>query len=182
MEHLARLLPDEAGQSFGRVQERGRRMHQSGGVVLLPAAPIGNGHSPSYQWAAFGSLRAGVLLARRQPAGQQRHAMEMDHGRRARPRQERAVGWLLAQERRMTEHLDELPIVAIAALSRKRAEIAGKITALLRQIADLRADLLHIDHTLRMIDPTYSPNTKAARVRFSTIGYFERGELSRRIY
>ncbi len=82
----------------------------------------------------------------------------------------------------MTEHLDELPVVALAALSRKRAEIAGKITALLRQIADLRADLLHIDHTIRMIDPTYSPSTKAARVRFSTIGYFERGELSRRIY
>jgi hypothetical protein len=81
----------------------------------------------------------------------------------------------------MTEH-DEVPAAAIAALLRKRAEIAGKITILQRQTADLRADLIHIDYTLRMIDPSYSPDRKAARVRFSTIGYFERGELSRRIY
>jgi hypothetical protein len=81
----------------------------------------------------------------------------------------------------MTQH-DELPAAAIATLSRKRAEIVGKIAALQRQVADLRSDLLHIDYTLRMIDPNFSPDTKAARVRFSTIGYFERGELSLRIY
>jgi hypothetical protein len=71
---------------------------------------------------------------------------------------------------------------AMAALLRKRAEIAGQISNLQRQTADLRADLLHIDYTLRMLDPSFSPDRKAARVRFSTIGYFERGELSRRIY
>ena len=71
---------------------------------------------------------------------------------------------------------------AMATLLRKRAEIAGKISNLQRQTADLRADLLHIDYTLRMIDPSYSPDRKTARVRFSSIGYFERGELSRRIY
>jgi hypothetical protein len=79
----------------------------------------------------------------------------------------------------MTEQTEA---AAIATLSRKRSEIAGKIANLQRQVADLRADLLHIDYTLRMIDPNYTPDRKAVRVRFSTIGYFERGELSRRIY
>ena len=82
----------------------------------------------------------------------------------------------------MREILNELPVVALDALLRKREQIADKIKELERQAAGLRSDLMHIDHTLRVIDPSYSPGKKAPRLRFSTVGYFEHGELSRRIY
>jgi len=38
-------------------------------------------------------------------------------------------------------------------------------------------------YTLRLIDPMFSViETRAKRIRFSTVGYFEKGELTRRIY
>jgi hypothetical protein len=73
--------------------------------------------------------------------------------------------------------------IAVFALNEKRAEIAGTITELQRQIAQNRADLMHIDYTLRLIDPMFSViETRAKRVRFSIVGYFQKGEWTRRIY
>jgi hypothetical protein len=73
--------------------------------------------------------------------------------------------------------------IAVFALKEKRAEIAGTIAELQRQIAGHRADLMHIDYTLRLIDPMFSViETRAKRVRFSIVGYFQKGELTRRIY
>jgi len=43
--------------------------------------------------------------------------------------------------------------IAVFALKEKRAEIAGTIAELQRQIAQHRADLMHIHYTLRLIDP-----------------------------
>ena len=75
--------PDAAGQSFGRIQERRRRVHQLGGKLLLPAAPRGNGHPPSDQRPPASSLRERMRLAREQPAPVERRALEPDHRRRA---------------------------------------------------------------------------------------------------
>src|SRR6266481_230239 len=73
--------------------------------------------------------------------------------------------------------------LAVFALKEKRAEIAGTITELHRQIAKHRADLMHIDYAIRLIDPTFTVmDTRERRVRFSSVGYFEKGELTRRIY
>ena len=59
--------------------------------------------------------------------------------------------------------------IAVFALKEKRAEIAGTIAELQRQIAQHRADLMHIDYTLRLIDPMFSViETRAKRVRSAT--------------
>jgi hypothetical protein len=42
---------------------------------------------------------------------------------------------------------------ALAAVREKRGEIVGIIAELERQIASHRSDLLHIDYTLRLLDP-----------------------------
>lgn len=42
----------------------------------------------------------------------------------------------------------------LAGLMRKRAEIAGKIEYTQRELNDLIADLDHLDHTIRLFDPT----------------------------
>jgi hypothetical protein len=81
-----------------------------------------------------------------------------------------------------SEHVDDLPAAAIQPLLIKRQEVASQIAQLERQLAGLRSDLMHIDHTLRLIDPAYIPGRKKPRVQFSSVGYFDRGDLSRRIY
>jgi hypothetical protein len=80
----------------------------------------------------------------------------------------------------MTENRTPL---AVAALIRKRAEIAGTIADLETQLAALRDDLLHVDHTLRLFDPNVEPRhipPKHPQIRND--GYFGRGEITRRIY
>lgn len=83
----------------------------------------------------------------------------------------------------MMSPTNELSAAAMTALKKRRDEIATRISVLQRQVADLRSDLLHIDHTIYMMDPDYTPNQpRRVRVKFSSAGYFERGELTRRIY
>jgi hypothetical protein len=89
---------------------------------------------------------------------------------------------LLATERDVTKAKQEQPI-AVAALKRKRAEIAGVIADLEKQVAERRADLLHIDHALRLFDPTVQVwDIRGTKPRVRNTGYFAHGELSRRIY
>lgn len=78
---------------------------------------------------------------------------------------------------------DEPQSIAVNALVAKRAEIAGEITALQKKIQALQDDLVHIDHTLRLFDPTLSGwDIRAKRPKPRAAGYFQHGELSRRIY
>src|SRR5579872_4499210 len=74
-------------------------------------------------------------------------------------------------------------VIAIGALKRKRGEIAGLIAEAQKRVAELRADLLHIDNALRIMgapdDPALIP---ARKPRPRNRGYFSHGELSRRIY
>ncbi|MBV9859574.1 MAG: hypothetical protein JO038_05670 [Alphaproteobacteria bacterium] len=73
--------------------------------------------------------------------------------------------------------------VAVSALSRKRAEIAGIILDLEKQIVAHRADLLHIDNALRLLNaPVPGSAIPPKRVRPRQQGYFVHGELSRRIF
>ncbi len=69
----------------------------------------------------------------------------------------------------------------INALIEKRAEIAGAIAVLERQISQRRADLAHVDATLRMFDPDVQ--VRAIRAKFPAkprSSLFGNGEISQR--
>ena len=46
----------------------------------------------------------------------------------------------------------------ISALSNKRAELAGIVSQLERQLGQQRANLAHLDATMRLFDPNIRPN------------------------
>ena len=56
----------------------------------------------------------------------------------------------------MTEK--EYPI-AVAALTRKRGELAGLVAEAEKRVAELRADLVHIDNALRIMNAPIDPET-----------------------
>jgi hypothetical protein len=69
----------------------------------------------------------------------------------------------------------------ISALIAKRGEVAGQIIDLNQRIAEARANLAHIDATLRIFDPKALPSEiRATRVSRHK-GWFETGEMTRRI-
>jgi len=69
----------------------------------------------------------------------------------------------------------------VSALANKRAEIAGMIARTQQQLGQFRADLVHLDATIRLFAPAMEPETiPAKRIRQSD-PWFERGELSRRV-
>lgn len=69
----------------------------------------------------------------------------------------------------------------VSALVSKRAEIAGMIARTQQQLGQFRADLVHVDATIRLFAPAVVPETiPAKRIRQSDL-LFERGELSRRV-
>ena len=69
----------------------------------------------------------------------------------------------------------------LSALVNKRAEIAGMITRTEQQLGQFRADLVHLDATIRLFAPEMEPKTiPAKRIRQSVL-WFEQGELSRRV-
>ncbi len=67
----------------------------------------------------------------------------------------------------------------ISALRAKRAELAGLIDALERQVAQLRADLVHGDGVLRLYEPDRDPEEIKPKQFRGRNRYFDRGELSR---
>jgi hypothetical protein len=82
----------------------------------------------------------------------------------------------------MTEARDDHPI-AVGALARKRGEIAGVIADMEKRLAAHRADLVHIDNALRLMNsPIAGDAIPARKPRPRNTGYFVHGELSRRIY
>jgi len=69
----------------------------------------------------------------------------------------------------------------VSALVSKRAEIAGMIARTQQQLGQFRADLAHVDATIRLFAPAMVPETiSAKKIRQSDL-VFERGELSRRV-
>jgi len=69
----------------------------------------------------------------------------------------------------------------VSALTNKRAEIAGMIARAQQQIGQFRADLAHVDATIRLFAAAMEPETiPAKRIRQSDLR-FEPGGLSRRV-
>src|SRR5438067_1403764 len=77
---------------------------------------------------------------------------------------------------------DEQPIT-VNALRNMRARITGEIQMHNREIGRLRAELIHLDATMRLFDPTTDPEIiPALRLLPRRADYFGRGELTQRIY
>ena len=69
----------------------------------------------------------------------------------------------------------------VSALTNKRAEIAGMIARAQQQLGQFRADLVHLDATIRLFVPAIEPETiPPKRIRQSDL-WFEPGGLSRRV-
>ena len=62
---------------------------------------------------------------------------------------------------------------------RKRAEVAGLIDSLERQLAQHRADLIHVDGVLRLFQPDRDPAAIKPKRPMRRNRYFGRGELAR---
>jgi hypothetical protein len=77
---------------------------------------------------------------------------------------------------------NEHPIV-VAALGRKRADIAYEIGELERDVEAKRQELIHIDAVIRMFAPDLNPADGPVRVRRPRrLDYFSHGEISRRCF
>lgn len=71
----------------------------------------------------------------------------------------------------------------VTGLRAKRAELAGEIEFAERRIDGLRADLIHLDATLRLFAPDEIPEAIPPKhPRPAQSNWFGRGELSRRIF
>lgn len=70
----------------------------------------------------------------------------------------------------------------ISALSNKRAELAGIVSQLERQLAQQQANLAHLDATMRLFDPDIRPNRIRPRQQRARSVWFRPGECLRLIY
>jgi hypothetical protein len=72
---------------------------------------------------------------------------------------------------------------AVSTLRNKRAAIAGEIAMHNREIARLRAELVHLDATMRLFDPATDPDDIPALKRYPRrTEWFARGEVSQRVW
>ena len=67
----------------------------------------------------------------------------------------------------------------ISALRDKRAELSGLIRDLEKKIGQHRADLLHLDATMRLFDPESQPETIRPRRQRVRNSWFDHGECAR---
>ena len=67
----------------------------------------------------------------------------------------------------------------VSALRDKRAEISGMIADLEKELSRQRADLAHLDGTLRLFAPDLAPQSITPRRRIEINDWFEKGERSR---
>lgn len=71
----------------------------------------------------------------------------------------------------------------VSALRAKRSELAGLILQREREVDQLRADLMHLDAALRIFAPDVVPGDIPPKAAFpKRSAYFQRGELTRRIF
>jgi hypothetical protein len=68
----------------------------------------------------------------------------------------------------------------ISALRAKRAEISGYIHDLEKKVKRMRANLAHIDATIRVFAPDLNPDSIPPKRRYRRSRYFAKGELFRR--
>jgi hypothetical protein len=73
-----------------------------------------------------------------------------------------------------------MPDIAVGALTRKRAELAGEIEAALVKVTRMRAELVHLDAVIRLLDPAAEPEAIRPKIpRNNGCDWFGRGELAR---
>src|SRR3954470_6931452 len=111
-------------------------------------------------------------MAREQPPSLEWRSLEPDYRRRSGSPEVGDVGWLLAPEGSMTDHI-------LSRLTAKRADLAQHVTELEQELDQCRADLTHIDGALRVLSADLDPETIPARRRYARRQYFARNELSR---
>ena len=70
----------------------------------------------------------------------------------------------------------------IGALRNKRAELAGTLRQIEQQLVQQRADLAHLDATMRLFDPTIRPKDIRPRQPRERNAWFRPGECLRLIY
>lgn len=70
----------------------------------------------------------------------------------------------------------------ISALSNKRAELAGIVSQLERQLAQQQAHLAHLDATMQLFDPNIRPDKIRPRQPRARSIWFRPGECLRLIY
>ena len=70
----------------------------------------------------------------------------------------------------------------ISALSNKRAELAGIVNQLERQLGQQQANLAHLDATMRLFDPDIRPNNIRPGQQRVRSAWFRPGECLRLIY
>ena len=67
----------------------------------------------------------------------------------------------------------------VSALRAKRAEVSGYIRELESKISRQRANLAHIDATIKIFSPTTDPNAILPKRTYRRSRYFAKGEISR---
>ena len=70
----------------------------------------------------------------------------------------------------------------IGALRHKRAELAGMLRQLEQQLAQQRANLAHVDATMRLFDPDIRPNDIRPKLPRERNAWFRQGECLRLVY
>ena len=70
----------------------------------------------------------------------------------------------------------------ISALSNKRAELAGIVSQLERQLAQQQANLAHLDATMRLFNPNIQPHRIRPKQPRARSVWFRPGECLRLIY
>jgi hypothetical protein len=70
----------------------------------------------------------------------------------------------------------------MTALRGKRAELAGTVMQLEQQLMQRRADLAHLDATMRLFDPSFQPKQIRPKLRRARNSWFRPGECLRLIY
>src|SRR5260370_9990139 len=70
----------------------------------------------------------------------------------------------------------------IGALRNKRAELAGVVSQLEKQLVQERANLTHLDATMRLFDPSSQPKEIRPKQQRERRAWFRQGECLRLIY
>ena len=70
----------------------------------------------------------------------------------------------------------------IGALRHKRAELAGMLRQLEQQLVQQRANLAHVDATMRLFDPDIRPNDIRPKLPRERNAWFRQGECLRLVY
>ncbi len=83
----------------------------------------------------------------------------------------------------MAEHLPRSrgDTYALSALKNRRASIASDIVQLERQLRHCRETLVHVDATLKLLDPESEPESIPTKRPIKRVKLFRQGELGRMI-